>query len=211
MLNSRRVWLAACALLLFASTPSLAQQPPSLGLTAGYPATVGVLWQVSDRLALRPDISWNWGSTESTTSIDLGTAIPAVTLENSSDNTTVVFGVSGLFTLRHSGPLRLIVGGRVGYSTGDSTSTSQSVSFSSGPSIAPSLPVTISRTTKSESNGYAIAGLFGGQYALGERAALFAEVGPSYQSSKQTSELPVNEARTHSTGVRSAVGLIFYF
>ena len=39
------------------SWPALAQEE-KVGLTMGYPTAVGVLWQVSDLVAIRPEFTW---------------------------------------------------------------------------------------------------------------------------------------------------------
>ncbi|HZR23016.1 MAG TPA: hypothetical protein VFA59_05460, partial [Vicinamibacterales bacterium] len=43
-----------------------AQQEPKIGLVMGYPAQVGVLWNASDRIALRPEFGFTHDSNDST-------------------------------------------------------------------------------------------------------------------------------------------------
>jgi hypothetical protein len=52
----------------------LAQESRPFGLVFGAPANVGVLWQAAKRLAIRPDVSFSWASTETTSELSIGLA-----------------------------------------------------------------------------------------------------------------------------------------
>jgi hypothetical protein len=83
-------WLAG-------STPVWAQSPRRVGLVMGYPAALGVLWQVTDSVAVRPDVTLNRSTTEttSTTTVIGGTQTATTT----SDGWTTSVGLSGLLYL----------------------------------------------------------------------------------------------------------------
>src|SRR4030088_2665279 len=49
-----------------------AQDTPRVGISMGYPAAIGVIWQITDGLALRPEISVQKSSTEFTESLSFG-------------------------------------------------------------------------------------------------------------------------------------------
>jgi hypothetical protein len=69
---------------LMTSPAANAQERGRTGLTVGYPASVGVVWQPSDGFALRPEVSFSTTSVDSTSTGLRGT-------------TSVGVGLSGLF------------------------------------------------------------------------------------------------------------------
>jgi hypothetical protein len=192
-----------CLLVVGVCRPAFSQDDPTLGLVVAYPASVGVLWQVTDRVALRPDVSWSWSSTESTTSITTGSPPQTLSFESSSTGHSATYGISGLVTLKQQESLRLYVGARAAYLRASTTFANPSVSFPGG--------VTVNmRNTRS--TGPAFAGFFGGQYALNRRFAIFGEAGLAYQSSEtSTTGDPLMSGATESASTRSGVGVIFFF
>ena len=52
----RIVWTSALILLVCGMGSANAQDNPRVGLTMGYPTSIGVLWHVTDRIAIRPEI-----------------------------------------------------------------------------------------------------------------------------------------------------------
>ena len=65
------IWVAVmCAAVLMAGVrPALAQDERRVGLVMAFPSEVGVLWQVSDRIAVRPDGSFTWAKHHSSFSL----------------------------------------------------------------------------------------------------------------------------------------------
>ena len=53
--------------LLMASVPAHAQEGGNLGLVVGYPANIGLLWHATERVAVRPEVSFAISSNEVTT------------------------------------------------------------------------------------------------------------------------------------------------
>jgi hypothetical protein len=202
--------LVAFALLfLVASTDASAQPARTIGVTMAYPASVGVLWQVSERFAVRPDVSVAWTSTDSSSTVSTG-PVPPLVFETSSDGYTVGFGASALWTVARWDALRAYVTPRVGYRRSSSTVTTTTTGLPPGVIVGIS-PVT-ERTTKT--TGYEVGGSFGAQYSLSERLALFGEVGFNYSSLESPVDLSALQSTTieaRSVGTRSGVGVIFFF
>ena len=176
-----------------------------MGLTAGYPATAGLLWQVSDRFALRPDVSWNWSSGESSLRGQANDVFSSLGSEISSSGFTSAFSLSGLLTVQRRESLRVYVGARGGWTRTNFTSTTTYSGLLPG---LGTLPQTTSRTTSSD--GYTFAGMFGGQYALGDRFGVFGEAGAAYSRSESESDSRI-QSRASSVGLRSSVGVVVFF
>ena len=57
-----------CAFVFVAASLALppaasAQEPGKLGVTMGFPESVGILWHATEKVALRPEFSFEWSST----------------------------------------------------------------------------------------------------------------------------------------------------
>ena len=203
-----RTWPLICLFILGVPQNSSAQDDPQVGLVVGYPSTVGVLWQVTDRIALRPDVAWTRTSFETTLTFTAGfppltpSSTTSVTSTSKSQNTA--FGMSGLLTVSRVDALRLYVGGRGAYNR--STTTTTSFEFASVAGVS-------TRERKDRSTGYSVSGFFGGQFALHRRFAVFGEVGIAYQTLETVfidDADPVDSAGNNS-GARSGVGIILFF
>ena len=59
----RSLALFSLALVVLSARPSNAQDAGHVGLTIAFPAAVGVIWQATDRLAIRPDFQFSQSST----------------------------------------------------------------------------------------------------------------------------------------------------
>jgi hypothetical protein len=197
----RREFIAASVvvMLLAGVGSAAAQQDYRVGLVIGYPASVGVLWHVSDGVALRPDVAINRQSNESTSTVSIGFSPPQTSTSTTSGWNTSL-GLSALFYLGPPADLRFYLTPRVAYQW-SRTETETS----------PALPQLVDY--ESESDGFLIAGSFGAQYAPHDRFRLFGEVGLSY--SEQEGETGFTLARqslkTSSFGLRSGVGVVVFF
>ena len=194
-------------LAFLAGRDARAQDMPRLGLTMGYPAAVGVIWNVADRLALRPEVNFSKSSVESSGSDILG---PAPILTN--DATQVGVGLSALVYFAQWDAVRAYVSPRFTYSR-SSTSTNP------GSTVLPSA------TTEATGNAYATTGSFGAQGSLGRHFGVFGEIGAGFTSSSTTSNttlqtitsggIPIaavrSESHTHTWSIRTGAGVIFYF
>lgn len=180
-------WTAAVLLLGCGVATARAQDDHRFGLTMGYPTAVGVLWHVTDRIAIRPEIDASRVSFRTERS---STVIP-IPQEDEATARSVRPGVSALFYLARRDDLRLYLSPRYSHSFNDN-----------------------SQTGTSETTTWLFSGSIGAQHQLGSRFAVFGELGIEYGRSKiRISDLPFlsSTTRTTSIGSRSGVGVVLYF
>ena len=190
----KRVWLpiTVFAATLVAWTPASAQQKGQVGLVMGYPTSVGVQFQVSDGVALRPGLSFSKGSG---TSSYLGTASGQVT---ESDGYGVGIGVDALFYFKKWSSLRAYLTPGFSYNRGSTTNSNSALLYEN----------------KSTTNIYEIRGSFGAQYTLSRRFGVLGEVGVDY-SDQESDSVPVggtggSSSSSKSFSTRAAVAVVFY-
>jgi hypothetical protein len=202
--------MLAVSVALSVGANALAQDAGQIGVTLGYPSAVGVIWHVTDNIAVRPEISFSTGSTESP-ALSSTFSLPDLSANlGETSSTTVTAGVSGLFYLAEWDKLRAYLSPRYTYArlTSESGST-----FS----------------TDARNSAYTVTGSFGAQYQLHRRFAVFGETGFGYNHSRTTFSsvlllpvIPVGpnapapvtrsaETNSHSWSTRTGVGVIFYF
>jgi hypothetical protein len=174
------------AVSLVCARPAVAQTDRAIGVTMAYPASVGLLWRASENFALRPELSFVHTSTEQDASLPTGG------VELSGSGTSLSVGISALFYLAKWDMLRAYVVPRYAYS--------RSTSESEGPFTGRDLEI---RTT-----GHTGGVSFGAEHALGERFAIFGELGLAYE--RATTEV-TTELRRRSFGTHSGVGVVFFF
>jgi len=184
----RIVWTAALMLLVCGVGSANAQDDPRVGLTMGYPGSIGVLWHVTDRIAIRPEI--DFFRTRVTFESSGSALLPA----NEDEDTSRVIrpGVSALFYLGPMEDLRTYVSPRL---VAVSTETSNS---------------------DQDSSNYLVSGSFGAQYRLGTRFAVFGEVGVEYSRGETRFSVPspisgTTTVRRSGVASRSGVGVTLYF
>lgn len=206
--------LIILAMIAIAGAPGVAraQDAGKVGVTMGYPSSVGVIWQVADRVALRPEITLSRSMGDSSTS-DLAGVVPVST----DDSTGVGVGLGALFYVHRWEGLRTYVSPRFSYNR-ISTSASTTPSGS---------------TSESTTSAYLTSGSFGAQYPLGRHFGLFGEIGLGYTSTRtaiastltttftsivngvvtQSTRTQTVQSSSHSNTVatRSGVGVIFFF
>jgi hypothetical protein len=208
------VWFLGLPLLLAA--PASAQERGQIGVSMGYPASVGVVWRVADRFAVRPEISLVQGSsaTTSTTTLTISSPFGSQTqtqttqTQITTDSTTVGAGVSGLFYLWKRDALSAFVSPRYAYTRGSNTTTGSGA---------------VASVNETTSRSQFFSGSFGAEYALGRRFSVFGEIGLGYTRGTLTSP-PVSgsqapgvsastgsESTNHNISTRSGVGVVFYF
>jgi len=187
----RRV-LVLCSVLI-AATPALAgaQEKHKAGITMGYPAAIGILWHVTDKVALRPELSFGGSSTDTS-----GSA-----LDISGDGWTIGTGVSALFYLRTDDRLRTYISPRFVYGHSSSTSSTSGLAAVTG--------ITTTELTQS-TNSIGGIGSFGAQYAVGDRFTLFGEFGFGFSHIDTTASLTPTTSSGNSWGTRAGVGIVFY-
>ena len=174
-------------LLLLAVADASAQDKGDTGITMGYPASVGFVFHLSDRFAIRPELNLNKTTAETASMFG----------DSSAENSTVAVGASALFYLRPTDKLRPYVTPRYVFSRARNSSD------------AP--------TGRNESTAtvHTVGGSFGAQYPLHDRFSVYGEVGVSHSfDSRNTAVAPgLGDLRSENrvTGTRSGVGVIFYF
>jgi hypothetical protein len=203
------MWLMG---VLAGSTTAQAQERGRVGVAAGYPASVDVIWNVSNRVALRPDITWSQSSGDTTTSVTLnaGVASAVSTSRTSNDTWNVSVGLSALFYFHEWDALRAYVSPRVAYTRGtihSSTTTILPIVIAVFP---PPPPTAVTNTASTTMSGYLTSGSFGAEYSFGRRFAIFGEIGLAYTDSTTTTR-PDFSASSRGFGTRSGVGAMFYF
>jgi hypothetical protein len=202
----KRLMLAVGA-VLFLEANALAQEAGQIGVTLGYPTAVGIIWHVTDNVAVRPEISF---STATTGSPAFSFTLPNVTADiGETSSTTVIAGVSGLFYFGEWDKLRAYLSPRYTYSR-----------------LTSSLNSTFG--TETRNSAYTVTGSFGAHYQLHRRFAVFGETGFGYTHTRSSFTsvflqpvIPVGinvspvaqfeETNSHSWSTRTGAGVIFYF
>ena len=168
------------------SMPVAAQDAGTVGITMGYPAAIGLLVRASDKVAIRPELNFSGGSGESETSFFAST----------SDSWAIGTGVSVLFYMKKYDRLQTYVSPRFTYSH---TSNSSDIA---GPVSTPE--------TNASSNSYGFAGLFGAEQSLGDKFAVFGEVGFGFSHSTSKTSLSPTKLSSNTWGTRAGVGVVFF-
>ncbi len=191
--------LLGVVMLVLAARSAAAQAAGDVGVTMGYPGAVGVVWHVTDGIAIRPDIALTRSTSESTTSASGVFSGSGLSSTSTSEGWGTSVGVSVLFNVRTIDRLRLYLAPRVAYAR----STADNETGLSG-----ALTGFTAKTT-----GVLASGSFGSQFNLHDRFAVFGELGLQYTTQTTTSDFPGSRTEADGTtfGLRSAVGVTFYF
>jgi opacity protein-like surface antigen len=190
MLTSRLMAAGVVLGSLTVPAAALAQEPGDIGVTMGYPGGIGIVYHVSDRVAIRPEITFSATSGDSESSLST----------TESDSTAVGIGGSVLFYLKEWDKLQSYFAPRYTYTHASTSSTS-----------TPQLPAIGAIESTTTTNAHAFVGTFGAQYALHERFSVFGEVGAGYTHQRATSDISGIESTTSQFTTRTGVGVIFYF
>src|SRR4051812_40532108 len=98
-MRTRIIGLLVTSTVGFLPGTGSAQDAPKVGLSMGYPAAIGVIWHVTDRLALRPEMSVTKSASEfigSSITFSSGGVPVTTTTTTTTDAWQVSAGVSGL-------------------------------------------------------------------------------------------------------------------
>ncbi|HYU80866.1 MAG TPA: hypothetical protein VEK56_17880 [Vicinamibacterales bacterium] len=213
------IFLCAIGISVTASA-GYAQEHGPVGLTMGYPGNVAVIWHVSDRIAIRPGVSFSHSTIDSETSIAL--AGIALTTKTSSTAWRIDGRVTGLFYLKRWENVRAYVAPSYAYGR-QQTTTSTSSPITGGVVLPPILGVApglnrVEMPRKITTPSHSVGGAFGAQYTPHQRFGMYGEVGFSYSHVRaptlSTSSDTVGfSAGTRSTafGTTTGAGIIFYF
>ena len=187
-----RVRSLVLAVAAFATFPcQAAAQSGQLGLSIGYPASLGVLWQPTALVGIRPEFTFDVFNAESTSVSRLGTS------RFSTDTRLVGVGLSALFRVYREENLSLYVSPRYVHRRGKTT-------------VVQDVPanVFVAGNDDREIRGDSITGSLGARYGLGARFGVFGELGVDH-SREDTTE-PATESRITRTGIRSGVGVVVF-
>lgn len=182
---------AAFALVCVCLAPVVchAQERGQVGITMGYPAAAGFVWHITDRIAVRPDITF----TQTTSKVDA--SLPNV----STSRTTRALGIGGSLLWYFGAAdanVRPYVSPRVAYTRLSSDDEDEDDGFD-----VDEIPGTLT-----------VSGSFGVQYTPVRRFGLYGEVGVSRARSERTMSFPSITATVSTTtwSTRGAVGVILY-
>ena len=213
-----------------------AQEKGQVGLTMGFPTNVGVLWQVTDRVAIRPAFSFSHNWSESTTESGTQPTIPipsppgfvtfdpATRTTSSSNIWTTGVDLSVLLYLGKWDNVRTYVAPAYGYRRSSVTSESSSEILAPlPPGFPPDLLAPRSFNSKSESDSHVGAATLGVQFTPHRRFSVFGELGVRYSQSGEPSVssvvivpgivIPndnVRRSKSQSVGTSTAVGIVLY-
>jgi hypothetical protein len=180
----RKLMAVAAFALCALPSEALAQEKGKIGVTMGYPAAIGVLWHVTENVAIRPEFDFSWSSSESEFS--------------ESDSLGFASGVSALIYTSRGDNLATYFSPRYSFVRSSANRTFEGAQF-----IEPEIETT--------TRGHAFTGSMGAQYFLGSRFSVFGELGLSYTRTTQTNDRDDSEPRTSTFGLGSSVGIVLYF
>jgi hypothetical protein len=168
-------------LLLSSAGLASAQSTSRTGLTMGFPGAIGIVWQNSERLAFRPELS-----------ISKNSSTPVGGLSSSANGWGGGVGISTMVYGKEVDRVRTYFSPRFAWARATQT---------------------IGTATNS-GNTYTVSGSFGADCAVTKRFALFGELGFAYGRSDVTisaSPVVTTTSKTKNLGIRSAVGITWYF
>lgn len=193
-----------------------AQDTPKIGVTMAAPSAIGILWQISDRIAVRPEVTLSRNSSESSQNQPVGSA-----LLTNDDSYAIGVGIGALFYVGKWDALRTYLVPRFSY-----TKSSTSATIDTNAILGPT-------SSESSASNYQTSAAFGGQYTLGRHFGLFGEAGFSYTRTNtsasttftstvtsiangvitQTSRVQTtgSSTRVNAVSTRTAVGVILFF
>ena len=184
--------------ILLTGRPTAAQTAGDVGITMGYPVAVGVVWHVTDAIAIRPDVSMTWTSSESVNTTVLPVpGLPPVTSTSTVDAWNTAVGLSALFYVQTVDRLRIYLVPRAAY-----LRSSQDLETGG-----------LTSALDTTSNGYLVSGSVGAQVAAHDRFSIFGELGMQYSSQRSDASFSTSrsENENRTLGLRSAVGVTLYF
>lgn len=183
-MNERSTVLVGLGVLVAGLTamPASAQEPGDVGLTVSAPSAIGVIWHVTPRVAVRPDLSFSFSESDAEIGSDLSSH-------------SFSLGGSVLFYTGRWDNLQTYVSPRLSYSWASS-------SFEGG-------GTTFDSTTDgwSLAGTFGAQYLLGTRFAVFGEAGL----AYSSQTAEVPSTISDNERTTWSFGTRTVVGATLYF
>lgn len=177
MRRDRVIMLFVCAISI--TSAAFAQESKKFGVVMG--SVLGVLWQPTPSVAIRPEISFSHNSTKNETS----------QASSTNSSLSLPLAVSALFYMAEHDHLRTYVSPAFTYQRNSSES---------------SLNV-----TNPPANTYGFRGMVGAQYAISERFSAFGEIGIGYAHVKTPNSSNTATSTSSGWSSRSGVGVILFF
>ena len=199
MKKHRAAILALASIALLSSaTRANAQDKGDAGISMGYPTSIGFVFHVSDRFALRPEIDFNRSTSErDSTFTDLSTKTWAFEI-----------GISGLCYVGRWDKVRAYVSPSYGYRRAEASVSGSALDLPTLPGL-PGLEFPDNQTSTSTVHTFARS--FGAQISLHDRFTVFGEAGISFSTQQSRSGFSVSDSDSKAVGSRTAVGVVFYF
>lgn len=178
-------FLVVCAVILAAPCAVAAQEQGDTGITMGYPESVGFIFHVTKKIAIRPEFVFSRTSTE----------IEGFT-DRESSSWVLGIGVSGIIYVAEWDRVRAYVSPRYAYTRGESNSEISSI---------------FDEESTTTTDTHLFAGSFGAQYTPHPRFSIFGEIGLGYTKNTGESTLSSFKVEGATFGTRTGAGIIFYF
>ncbi len=173
--------VALVALVFASSTPAFAQEKGKVGLTMGYPSSLGIIFHATDKIAVRAELNFAQSSSD----------IETVVGDSDSSSWTFGTGVSALFYLRAWDDTQLYVSPRFTYSHNSTSSDLGAEASGNTWGLVGSVGAQHKLGTR-----FSVFGEVGIGYS---------------RSTLGAGSLVVADATASTIGTRSGVGVILYF
>lgn len=183
-MNGRSATLTGLGLILVGLTasPAAAQEAGDIGVTVSAPSAIGVIWHLTPRLAIRPDVAFSFNESDAEAGSDISSH-------------TVSLGGSVLFYIGRWDNFQTYVTPRVSYS------------WSSSSIDGSGLDLDATQNSWGLSGSFGGQYTLGTRFAVFAEAGL----GFSSQSTETPSSFGNNDRSSWSFGTRTAIGATLYF
>ena len=183
-MNGRSAYLAGLGVLLggLVATPTSAQEAGDVGVTVSAPSAIGVIWHVTPRVAIRPDLSFSFNESDAAVGTDISSK-------------SFTLGGSVLFYTGRWDNLQTYVAPRLSYSWTSSSIDGGGTSLDS------------SQDGWSLSGTFGAQYSLGTRFAVFAEAGL----AYSSQTAETPTSFGDNERTTWTFGTRTVVGATLYF
>jgi hypothetical protein len=183
-MNRRSAYLVGLGVLVASlpATPASAQEPGDVGVTISAPSAIGLIWHVTPRVAVRPDLSFSFSESDA----DVGTDV---------NSHSFSLGGSVLFYTGRWDNLQTYVSPRVSYSWSSSSIDGSGADLNS------------TSDGWSLSGTFGAQYMLGTRFAVFAEAGL----AYASQTAETPTSFGDNERTTWSFGTRTLIGATLYF
>ena len=199
--RSRRVVLAIAFAVLGMTSVAKAQETSRVGLTMSYPARVGVLWHLSDRVGILPDVAFQRTLSTAVFGFE-GLGGIETTTRSSITRLEVSPGINVLIDFATREDVTTYATAGWSHVRSNATTTQTTTTTGGIPGFAPS------GTDREEFalHGYAVRSAFGVRYVPRQHFGFFGEIGIEYSKTDFDDGLASSRL-----GNRGAAGAVLYF